>query len=67
MYVIGRELAMTVVKKFMIHVWSFLALPELFYNDKGYFLITLKSKEDRETILGKGPYTIYRKPMFLHE
>jgi hypothetical protein len=33
----------------------------------GYFIIRFKSKMDRDAVLLRGPYTIYRKPMFLHK
>ncbi|XP_058768386.1 uncharacterized protein LOC131642116 [Vicia villosa] len=42
-------------------------MPEIFYNNEGYFLIRFESKEDKNTVLVRGPYMIYRKPMFLHE
>lgn len=58
---------MTAVKRFMQNTWNFVALPDLSYNEEGYFIINMKSKEDKEVVLRKGPYMIYRKPMFLLE
>ncbi|CAI8588930.1 unnamed protein product [Vicia faba] len=67
MYTLGRDLTVNVVKKYMISTWNFVALPDLYYNDEGYFIIRFKSKRDRDHVLRKGPYTIFRQPMFLHE
>jgi hypothetical protein len=67
MYAIGEDLSMNDVNKFMINMWTFVSLPELYYNEEGYFIIRFKSKMDRDAVLLRGPYTIYRKPMFLHK
>lgn len=67
MYAFGQELSMNVMKKFMVNVWSFVALPEKFYNEEGYFIIRFHSKSDRDVVLMRGPYIIYHKHMFLHE
>lgn len=65
MYVLGEELSMNAVKQFMSNVWNFISMPELYYNDTGYFPIQFRNAEDRDMVLRKGPYTIYRHPMFL--
>lgn len=66
MYVIGGELTMKIMKKIMIKTGNFSSLPDLFYNEEGYFIIKMKSKKDKEVVLKKGPYTIFRKPVFLY-
>ncbi|XP_058768832.1 uncharacterized protein LOC131642624 [Vicia villosa] len=67
MYVIGEDLSMNAVRKFMTSTWNFVSLPELYYNNEGYFIIRFNLKSDRDMVLRRGPYTINRKPMFLHE
>lgn len=67
MYALGDELSMNAVRKFMINSWNFVTLPKLYYNEDGYFLIRFRSKEDKDAILMRGPYTIYKKSMLLHE
>ncbi|XP_058775480.1 uncharacterized protein LOC131649739 [Vicia villosa] len=67
MYVLGGNLTMNGVKNFMMRVWNFAALPELYYNEEGFFIIRFQSKEDKESVLKRGPYSIFRQPMFLHE
>lgn len=39
MYTISTYLSMNVVKKFMINMWNFVILPEMYYNEEGYFII----------------------------
>lgn len=67
MYVLGGELTMNAVKKFRMNAWNFVSLPELYYNEEGYFIIRLKSKSDKDSFLVRGPYVIYHKPMLLQE
>lgn len=67
MYVMGGELTMKTMKKFMMKTGNFSFVPDLFYNEEGYFIIKMKSKKDKEVVLRRCPYTIFRKPMFLHE
>ncbi|XP_058745733.1 uncharacterized protein LOC131618551 [Vicia villosa] len=67
MYVLEGELTMNAVKGFMMNVWNFVTLPDLYYNEECYFIIRTESKTDKDAILMRGPYTIFRKPMFLHE
>lgn len=67
MYVLGEELSMKAVKQFIGNVWNFVTMPEIYYNDDGYFLLRFRSKIDKDAVMSKGPYTIYRQPMFLKE
>ena len=66
-YVIGGELSMNAVKNFMIKFWNFIQLPEVYYNDEGYFILRFKAMKDKEEVLKRGPYTIQRMTMFLIE
>ncbi|XP_058745862.1 uncharacterized protein LOC131618712 [Vicia villosa] len=66
-YVIGSNLSMNAVKTFINNVWNFVSMPNIYYNEEGYFLICFISKEDKEVVLDRGPYTIHRKLMFIHE
>ncbi|XP_058732852.1 uncharacterized protein LOC131604428 [Vicia villosa] len=67
MYAIGEELSMNAVRKFMNTTWNFVAMPELYYNEEGYFLIRFKSSEDKTAVFMRGPYTIHKKPVLLHD
>jgi hypothetical protein len=65
MYVLGGDLSMTVVKQFMIRHWSFVKLPNMFYNEDGYFILRFHSLADKDAVLMQGPYTIRNMPMLL--
>lgn len=67
MYAIGGNLSMNVVKNYMMKEWNFVKLPEMFYNDEGYFILKFKTEEDHEAVLLKGPYTIRNMPMVIME
>ncbi|XP_058775952.1 uncharacterized protein LOC131650248 [Vicia villosa] len=67
MYAIGEELSMNAVKRFMLNTWNVVTLPDLYYNEEGYFLVRFRNEEDKTAVLMRGPYTIYKKPILLHE
>lgn len=39
MYIIGGDLSMNVVKQIMMKNWNFVSLPDMYYNDEGYFVL----------------------------
>ncbi|XP_058767570.1 uncharacterized protein LOC131641282 [Vicia villosa] len=67
MYVIGTNLSMNAMKNYMSRMWNFVALPDMYYNDEGYFILKFKNGDDRDEVLMKGPYTFQNKPMILLE
>jgi hypothetical protein len=67
MYVLGGELSMNGVKQFMIKMWNFVQLPDMYYNEEGYFILRFHSYADRDKVLMNGPYTIRNMPMLLRE
>ncbi|CAK8530596.1 unnamed protein product [Lathyrus sativus] len=67
MYVIGGDLSMNMVKQFMIKQWNFVKLPDMYYNNEGYFVLRFHSHKERDDMLMKGPYTIWNMPMLLAE
>ncbi|XP_058733334.1 uncharacterized protein LOC131604938 [Vicia villosa] len=58
---------MTSVKQFIERNWNFVKLPDLFYNDEGYFIMRLHSFQEKEAVLSKGPYTILNMPMLIRD
>ncbi|CAJ2662985.1 unnamed protein product [Trifolium pratense] len=67
MYVLGGDLSMTAVKQFMTKFWNFAKLPDMFYNEEGYFILRFHSFQDKDDVLMKGPYTIRNMPMILRD
>jgi hypothetical protein len=65
MYALGSDLSMSAVKQFMIRNWNFVKLPDMFYNEEGYFILRFHSFQDRESVMMRGPYTIRNMPMLL--
>ncbi|XP_058725788.1 uncharacterized protein LOC131597091 [Vicia villosa] len=56
---------MHAVKNFMEKTWNFVSLPELYYNETGYFIVKFKNHEDLCQVMERGPYFIFGKPLFL--
>lgn len=67
MYVVGGDLSMNMVKQFMSKHWNFVKLPDMYYNNKGYFVLRFHSHRERDDVLMKGPYTIRNMPVMLAE
>ncbi|CAK8566993.1 unnamed protein product [Lathyrus sativus] len=67
MYALGVDLSMNTVKQFMSRTWNFVTLPEMFYNEEGFFILSFHSFHDKELVLMKGPYSIRNRPMILRE
>lgn len=55
MYVLGGDLSMHIVKKFMMKQWNFEKLSDMYYNNEGYFLLRFHSYQDRDVVLRNGP------------
>jgi hypothetical protein len=67
MYVLGGDLSMIAVKQFMTRNWNFVKLPDMFYNEEGYFILRFHSITDKDVVLMQGPYTIRNMPMLLRD
>ncbi|XP_058746350.1 uncharacterized protein LOC131619250 [Vicia villosa] len=48
-------------------LWNFVKLPEMYYNDEGYFILRFQSVADKDAVLMSGPYTIRNLPMLLRD
>lgn len=65
LFALGENLSMHAVKKFMETTWNFVSLPELYYNEAGFFFVKFKNGDDKEKVMTSGPYFIYGKPLFI--
>lgn len=63
----GEDLSMNTVKNFMVNMWKFIKLPEMYYQDDGYFILRYNSHDDMDVVLMKGPYSIQNIPLLLKE
>ncbi|XP_058733882.1 uncharacterized protein LOC131605554 [Vicia villosa] len=64
-FALGESLSMHAVKGFMEKSWNFVSLPELYFNESGYFIARFKDADDQSKVMEQGPYFIYGKPLFL--
>lgn len=67
MYVIGANLSMNAMKNYMTKAWNFVTLPEMYYNDEGFFILKFRKGDDMDEMLMKWPYTIQNMPMIVME
>ncbi|KAH1253271.1 putative ribonuclease H protein [Glycine max] len=67
LYALGEDLSMNAVKSYMVKMWNFVKLPEMYYHDDGYFILRFNSHDDMDVVLMKGPYTIRNVPLLLKE
>ncbi|XP_058775452.1 uncharacterized protein LOC131649713 [Vicia villosa] len=67
LYAFGEDLSINMVKNYMAKTWNFVKLPDLYYNDDGYFILRFHSHDDMDAILMKGPYTLRNIPLLLQE
>ncbi|XP_021734954.1 uncharacterized protein LOC110701649 [Chenopodium quinoa] len=61
-YVVGYSPTISAVSKFVVDNWSNIVKPYIFWHDEGYFIINLKSVDDKNAILGSGPHMFFGKP-----
>ncbi|KAH1264861.1 hypothetical protein GmHk_01G000690 [Glycine max] len=67
LYAMGADLSMSAVKNFMTRSWNFVQLPDMYFNDEGYFILDFKSFRDRDEVLLRGPYMIRNIPLLIRE
>lgn len=39
LYVLGTDLSMHTIKSYMMKTWNFVKLPDMYYHEKGFFLL----------------------------
>ncbi|KAK4731949.1 hypothetical protein R3W88_024937 [Solanum pinnatisectum] len=53
------------IERFIAHMWSYVATPEVFYHKEDYYMVKFQSKDDMKEILFTGPYSINNRPLIL--
>ncbi|XP_019246327.1 PREDICTED: uncharacterized protein LOC109225978 [Nicotiana attenuata] len=66
-YVLGGNPSFKDMLKFVYGVWNFVATPQVFLHDDGYFVFKFESEEDKKLVIQKGPYTFNNRPMILKQ
>lgn len=67
LYVLGEDMSMQAIKNFMQKTWNFVQLLDLFYHDKGYFILRFKDHDDMDVVMMKGPCSICGKLVLIKE
>ncbi|CAK8532363.1 unnamed protein product [Lathyrus sativus] len=67
LYAMGADLSMNAVKDFMTRSWNFVQLPDMYFNDEGYFILRFKSFTDRDEVMLRGPYMLRNIPLLIRE
>ncbi|CAK8538006.1 unnamed protein product [Lathyrus sativus] len=67
LYAMGADLSMNAVKNFMTRTWNFVQLPDMYFNDEGYFILRFKSFTDRDEVMLRGPYMLRNIPLLIRE
>ncbi|XP_058732715.1 uncharacterized protein LOC131604280 [Vicia villosa] len=67
LYALGENFSMNMIKNFMVKTWNFVKIPNMYYNDEGYFILRFHSHEDLDAVLMRGPYTMRNVPLLIQE
>ncbi|CAK8542502.1 unnamed protein product [Lathyrus sativus] len=67
LYAMRADLSMNAVKNFMTRSWNFVQLPDMYFNDEGYFILRFKSFTDRDEVMLRGPYMLRNIPLLIRE
>ena len=67
MYVMGQNPTIFAMNAYIKGQWGLVNDPSLFKHDEGYFVIQMKYREDRDSVLYSGPHLFYEKPMIVKQ
>ncbi|XP_058733155.1 uncharacterized protein LOC131604751 [Vicia villosa] len=67
LYALGGDISMNMLKHFMERMWNFVQLPEMVYQEEGYFILKFRSHSDKDDVLMKGPYTLRNMPLLIRD
>lgn len=62
-YVVGRTPTIASMRRSIELNWDFIAPPEIYLHDDGFFLIKFASISDRDEVLCSGPYFYANAPI----
>ena len=64
-YVVGQNPTLTSITQYVNAQWNLKEGPTIFKHNEGFFIIRLKSREERDNVLFSGPRLFFGKPMFV--
>ena len=65
LFILGDSPSTASIVRFTSAAWPSIAKPKLQQHEDGYFVILFQSREDRDTVIQNGPYTMGGKPVLL--
>lgn len=65
LYVVGAEPTIAALERFIAGQWNFVAKPEIYYHNEGYYMILFDSIEDRNEVVYSGPHTMNSRPIIV--
>ncbi|XP_075085014.1 uncharacterized protein LOC142168253 [Nicotiana tabacum] len=66
-YVIGETPGYNYMRRYMAQNWNMVAEPEVYYHEKGYYIVKFQSMADLNEVQYADPYSINNKPMILKQ
>lgn len=66
-YVIGQSPTITAMTAYIRSHWNVSIDPKIFKHEKGYFVVKLESRGERDAILCVGPHLFYGKPIIVKQ
>ncbi|PHU12105.1 hypothetical protein BC332_19035 [Capsicum chinense] len=61
----GEAPALSYMRNYIALYWNFVAKPELYYYDDGFYIVKFQNTQDIDDVLFSGPYSINSKPLIL--
>nr|CCA65980.1 hypothetical protein [Beta vulgaris subsp. vulgaris] len=66
-YVVGQNPTLNAISQYVKSHWQSQDDPQIFKHDEGYFIVRMKTREERDKILFSGPHLFYGKAMIVKQ
>lgn len=66
-YVVGQNPTLNAINQYVKSQWQVQEEPQVFEHDEGFFIIRLKSREERDHILFSDPHLLFGKAMIIKQ
>ncbi|XP_048501546.1 uncharacterized protein LOC125497881 [Beta vulgaris subsp. vulgaris] len=66
-YVVGQNPTLNAISQYVKSQWQTQEEPQVFKHDEGFFIVRMKSREERDNILFSGPHLFFGKAMIVKQ
>lgn len=66
-YVVGQNPTLNAISQYVKTQWQSQEEPQVFKHDEGFFIVRMKTREERDFILFSGPHLFYGKAMIVKQ